>query len=167
MDLTVYTNCDQLTLVVNGAEVETKEAVDHCVVFENVALAEGENIVTAKGCGAEDTITLNGVAVHNEAYTLPDIAEAMAVGNWFDEVSDNEDTDEIVVIEGNFSIRDTFGELLSNEECFKIIKGWLMKMGNLTVASMLTTLRDMMGFLTFDQGNAGLMGNVTPGIWHS
>ena len=33
---------------------------------------------------------------------------------------------------------------------------------NLTVASMLTTLRDMMGFLTFDQENSGLMGAVTP-----
>ena len=151
-----------MTLIVNGAEVETKAAVDHCVVFENVALADGENTLCAKGCGAEDTVKLNGVAQHNDAYTLPDIAEAMAVGNWFDEVSDNEDTDEIIVVDGCFSIKDTFGELLSNEECFKIIKGWLMKMGNLTVASMLTTLRDMMGFLTFDQENSGLMGAVTP-----
>ena len=81
MDLTVYTNCDQLTLVVNGAEVETKEAVDHCIVFENVALKDGENTVTAMCgccCGVEDTITLNGVAEHNSEYTLPDIAEAMA-----------------------------------------------------------------------------------------
>ena len=161
-NITVYTNCENVTLYLNGAEVATKPAVDCCVVFENVALADGENTITAKGYDAEDTITLNGVAVHNDAYTLPDIAEAMAVGNWFDEVSDNEDSDEIIVIDGYFSIKDTFGELLSNEECFKIIKGWLMKMGNLTVASMLTTLRDMMGFLTFDQENSGLMGAVTP-----
>ena len=113
---------------------------------------------------ASDTITLNGVPVHNEAYTLPDIAEAMAVGNWFDEVSDNEESDEIVVVDGCFSIQDTFGELLSNEECFKIIKGWLMKQGNLTVASMLTTLRDMMGFAKLSDlaaGGGSMVGDVT------
>jgi predicted secreted protein len=153
-----------LQSLVNGAEVETKQAVDHAVVFENVALADGANTVTAKSCrGVEDTITLNGVAEHNAAYTLPDIAAAMAVGNWFDEVADNEDSEEIVVVDGCYSIEDTYGDPLSNEECFKIVKGWLMKQGNLTLASMLTTLRDMMGFMKFSESGAasGLMGNVT------
>ena len=160
-DITVYTNCDTVTLVVNGAEVETKAAEDHCVVFENVALKDGENTVTAKSCcGVEDTITLNGVAEHNPAYTLPDIAEAMAVGNWFDEVSDNEESEEIVVIEGYYSIEDTLGVLLANEECLKITKGWLMTMGNLTLASMLTTLRDMMGF--YKVNGLSAMGDISP-----
>ena len=144
-NITVYTNCENVTLVVNGVEVGTKAAVDHCVVFENVALQAGENTVTAKGCCVEDTITLNGVAEHNPEYTLPDIAEAMAVGNWFDEVSDNEDSDEIVIVDGYYSVEDPVGVLLANEECLKIVKGFMMKQGNLTVASMLTTLRDMMG----------------------
>jgi len=150
-NITVYTNCEKLTLVVNGTEVETKEAVDHCIVFENVALRSGENVVTAKCgccCGVEDTITLNGVAEHNPEYTLPDIAAALAVGNWFDEVADNEDSDEIVIVDGYFSVDDTAGEALANEECLKIVKGWFMTQGNLTYASMLTTLRDMMGFYT-------------------
>ena len=145
-NITVYTNCENVTLVVNGAEVETKAAVDHCVVFENVALKDGENTVTAKSGAVEDTVTLNGVAEHNPEYTLPDIAAAMAVGNWFDEVSDNDDSDEIVVVDGYYSVEDTLGVLLANEECLKITKGWMMTMGNLTVASMLTTVRDMMGF---------------------
>ena len=148
-NITVYTNCEKVTLIVNGQTVETKEAVDHCVVFENAAFVDGENTITAKTCcGCEDTITLNGVSEHNADYTLPDIAEAMAVGNWFDEVSDNEETDEIVVIDGYYSVEDTAGECLANEECLKIVKGWFMTQGNLTYASMLTTLRDMMGFYT-------------------
>ena len=67
------------------------------------------------------------------------------------------------MIDGYYSVDDTFAVLLSNDECFKIVKGWLMKMGNLTVASMLTTLRDMMGFMTMRQsaGNASLMGEAT------
>ena len=145
-NITVYTNCENATLIVNGAEVETKAAQDHCVVFENVALNDGENTITAVCGEVSDTITLNGVAEHNDAYTLPDIAEAMAVGNWFDEVSDNEESDEIVIVDGYYSIEDTAAEVLGNEECLKICKGWFMAQGNLTYASMLTTLRDMMGF---------------------
>lgn len=72
----------------------------------------------------------------------------MAVGNWFDEVADNEESDEIVVVDGYYSVEDTAAELLSNEECLKIVKGWFMAQGNLTYASMLTTIRDMMGFYT-------------------
>ena len=145
-NITVYTNCDEITLIVNGVEVATQASVDHAVVFENVALNDGENIITAKAGDLEDTITLNGVAEHNEEYTLPDIAEALAVGNWFDDIADDDDSEEIEIIDGYYSVEDTSGELLANEECLKIVKGWYMQMGNLTFASMLTTVRDMMGF---------------------
>jgi beta-galactosidase len=147
-NITVYTNCDEVTLVVNGVEIATQAAVDHAVVFENVALKDGENVVSVRAGEVSDTVTFNGVAEHNPDYTLPDIAAAMAVGNWFDEVADNEDSDEIVIIDGYYSVDDTAGECLSNEECLKIVKGWFMTQGNLTYASMLTTLRDMMGFYT-------------------
>ena len=148
-DITVYTNCESVTLMVNGVDVGTQNAIDHTAVFKAVAMKDGENTITAKcaccACGTEDTITLNGVAEHNPNYTLPDIAEAMAAGNWFDEVSDNDDSEEIVVTEGYYSVKDACVEVLSNEECFKIVKGWCMSMGNLTCASMLTIVRDMMG----------------------
>ena len=143
--ITVYTNCDEVTLVVNGTEVETKAAVDHCVVFENVALKDGENTVSVKSGEVSDTVTFNGVAEHNPEYTLPDIASAMAVGNWFDEVTDNEDSDEIIVTDGYYSIEDPFGVLAAKEDCVKCIKGWFMAMGNLTMASMIGAIAGMMG----------------------
>ena len=145
-NVTVYTNCDEVTLYVNGVAVETKAAVDHAVVFENVALNDGANEITAKAGDVEDTITLNGVAEHNEEYTLPDIAAALAVGNWFDDIADDSESEEIEIIDGYFSVEDTAGEVLANEEGLKTVKGWYMKQGNLTYASMLTTIRDMMGF---------------------
>ena len=157
-NVTVYTNCDEVTLVLNGVEVETKAAVDHCVVFENVALADGANTVTAKAGAVEDTITLNGVAAHNSAYTLPDLAEAMKMGNWFDDIADNDDSDTIEILDGYYSIEDTLEVLLTNEECFKTVKGWLMSIGNLTLASTLSGLRDMMGFMPFTQGVSMLGG---------
>ena len=160
-NVTVYTNCDEVTLVVNGVEVETKAAVDHAVVFENVALNDGANTVTAKAGELEDTITLNGVAEHNPDYTLPDIAAAMAVGNWFDDIADDDDSEEIEVIEGYYSVEDTLAALLSNEDVEKTIKGWLMKNGNLTMTSMLTTVRDMMGFAKLPDV-LGMTGGATP-----
>ena len=50
-DVTVYTNCPSVTLLVNGAEVGTAQAVDHACVFRDVPLAEGANTVTAKADG--------------------------------------------------------------------------------------------------------------------
>ena len=160
-NITVYTNCDEVTLVVNGTEVAAKAAVDHAVVFENVALNDGANEITAKAGEVSDTITLNGVAEHNADYTLPDIAAAMAVGNWFDDIADDDDSEEIEVIDGYYSIEDTNGVLLANEDCIKIVKGWLMKNGNLTMTSMLTTVRDMMGFNKFVD-SLSLTGGATP-----
>ena len=144
-NITVYTNCDEVTLVVNGVAVETKAAVDHAVVFENIALNDGANTVTAKAGDVEDTITLNGVAEHNADYTLPDIAAAMAAGNWFDDVADESESEEIEVIDGYYSVEDNLATLLGNEEVTKTVKGWLMKNGNLTMTSMLSTVADMMG----------------------
>jgi len=144
-NITVYTNCEEVTLVVNGVEVATQPAVDHAVVFENVALNDGENTITAKSGNIEDTITLNGVAEHNEEYTLPDLAAAMAVGNWFDDVSDDNESEEIEIIEGYYSIEDPFAELAANEDCVKCVKGWFISMGNLTMASMIGAIAGMMG----------------------
>ncbi len=145
----VYTNCDTVTLLLNGVEVETKEAVDHEAVFENVALKDGENTVTAKAGELEDTIVLNGVAEHNPDYTLPDIAAAMQVGNWFDGIADTEEGEEIEIIEGYYSIEDTIIDLMKNEECIQIMKGWLMQQGALSMVSTLEATRDMMGTHSF------------------
>lgn len=160
-NITVYTNCDEVTLVVNGTAVETKAAVDHAVVFENVALQDGANTITAKAGDVEDTITLNGVAEHNPDYTLPDLAEAMQIGNWFDDIADDSDSEEIEVIDGYYSVKDPVGILFANEECLKITKGWMMTQGNLSSASMLTTIRDMMGDKTLE-GLGGLAGEISP-----
>ena len=160
-NITVYTNCDEVTLVVNGTAVETKAAVDHAVVFENVALQDGANTITAKAGDVEDTITLNGVAEHNPDYTLPDLAEAMQIGNWFDDIADDSDSEEIEVIDGYYSVKDPVGILFANEECLKITKGWMMTQGNLSSASMLNTIRDMMGDKTLE-GLGGLAGEISP-----
>ena len=163
-NIIIYTNCEAVTLFLNGAEYETKAAVDHAVVFENVALKDGENTVTAKAGDLEDTILLNGVAEHNPAYTLPDIAAAMQIGNWFDDIADTGESDEIEIIEGYYSIEDTFIDLMSNEECIKIMKGWLMQQGCLSMVSTLEATRDMMGSMSF-RGLSAFMDTLPQRNW--
>lgn len=121
-DITVYTNCDQVTLYLNGQPLDTAEAVDHMVVFENVPLENGENMVTAKGdSGVEDTVSLYGVLVHNTNYDLPDLAAALQMGNWF--LSQTQSVDY-----GDQGYRADLlvGQLCKSEECAQIIRGWIM-----------------------------------------
>ena len=113
-DITVYTNCDEVTLVVNGAQVATKKAVDHAVVFENVALCDGANTVTAKAGSVQgNTITLNAVDTPNPDYILP--KPEQDAGNWFEMPELPEDTT-IVEVDGMFSVHDTFKEILAHDE---------------------------------------------------
>ncbi len=113
-NVTVYTNCNAVTLVVNGVDMETKAAQDHAVVFENVALRGGENTVTAySGDVKGNTIVLNAVAEPNPDYILP--KPEKEAGNWFT-LPELPDDIEIVEVEGNFSVYDTAEEILENPE---------------------------------------------------
>lgn len=120
-DITVYTNCDEVTLVVNGAEVATRPAVDHAVTFPDVALLDGANNITARAGGLEDSIVLNGVAEHNRSYDLP--AGEGDAGNWFDE-------NPLEFPEGFYSIRDKVRDLLANPDCARVLQPVVDGIGN-------------------------------------
>lgn len=123
--ITVYTNCDEVTLVVNGIEAATRPAVDHCVVFENVALNDGANTVTAKsGSVTANTITLNGVAEHNYAYDLPEGNEG---ANWFNDPAAvaARKASALKFPAGYYSVKDKVSDLLANSETAKIVGGVL------------------------------------------
>ncbi len=125
-NVTVYTNCDQVTLVVNGVEVETKQAVDHAVVFENVALQDGENTVSAKwGHVVSNTITLRAVAEHNYAYDLP---EGNQGANWFDDPAAVAARKALKYPKGYYSIKDKMGVLMQNPQCAAILGGLMKQM---------------------------------------
>ena len=113
-NITVYTNCDEVTLMVNGAAVATQPAVDHAVVFENVALADGANTVTAV-CGdvTANTITLNAVAEHNYAYDLP---EGNQGANWFNDPAAVAARKKLSFPAGYYSIKDKVGVLFNTPE---------------------------------------------------
>ena len=114
----VYTNCDEVTLVVNGKDVETKAAVDHMIVFEN-AVVDGENVITAySGDVKGNEIKLNGVAEHDYSYDLP---EGNQGANWFDDPAAIAARAAFKYPKGYYSIKDKVGVLMANPETAKIL----------------------------------------------
>ena len=127
-DVTVYTNVSSVTLVVNGEDVETKEAVDHAVVFKAVPLKDGENTVTARCAECDlqgNTITLNAVSEHNYAYDLP---EGNQGANWFNDPAAVAARKALKYPEGYYSIKDKVSVLLANPETAAIVKDTLGKL---------------------------------------
>ena len=121
----VYTNCDEVTLVINGSDVATKKAVDHMIVFENVVV-DGENVITAySGDVKANTITLNGVAEHDYSYDLP---EGNQGANWFDDPAALAARQAFKYPKGYYSIKDKVGVLMANPEAAKILGDMFAKM---------------------------------------
>lgn len=113
----VYSNCDTVSLEVNGQAVASVkgEKVFH---FSTVALEMGENQVTAIGYrnGAEEsreTIALNRVTEPNPEYVLNDDMEGEGADNWFVEKADGT-VGFFEFPEGYYSINNTIEEIVSS-----------------------------------------------------
>ena len=150
MSVIVYTNCDQVTLVVNGQEVTTKQAEDHMIVFENV-IVDGENTVSAF-CGEvkSNEAKFNGVAEHNYAYDLPEGNEG---ANWFDDPEIVELKKAFKYPKGYFSIKDKMGDMMAHPEASALLNQMMAAMaggggaGSAMMSSMGQMSEEMMGFL--------------------
>ena len=99
----VYSNCDTVTLLADGKEIETRTGDK---VFEFEAPISAEHRIEAIGsCGGEkysDEMAVRRVDKPNENYIF---GGAGSVVNWFDK----ED-----LKAGFYSIKDTFGDLMKN-----------------------------------------------------
>ena len=114
----VYTNCDEVTLVINGKDVATKAAVDHMITFENVVV-DGENLITAySGDVKANEIKLQGVAEHDYSYDLP---EGNQGANWFNDPAALAARTAFKYPKGYYSIKDKVGVLMANPETAKIL----------------------------------------------
>ena len=149
-NVTVYTNCPSVTLILNGAEVATLETVDHAAVFKDVPLKDGPNTVSAR-CGdvASNTIILNGVAEHNYAYDLPEGNDA---ANWFDDPKAREARKPLNYPEGFYSIKDKVTDLLANSETAAIIHDAMEVFSKSSMMSMMGSSKE--------DGAGGIMGTM-------
>ncbi len=143
-DLIVLSNCQEVTLELNGSIMGTQAVADHKAVFADLPLRKGENVLRATVRGAEDNAVLMGVDKHNDAYDVPDMMEAVNAGNWFLDQSDEGEA------ENYYTIDMEGGKLLSDPACLRLVRGWLMASSmplteKMTVTSRLPNYQAMWG----------------------
>ena len=142
----VYTNCDEVTLVVNGKDVATKKAQDHMIVFENV-IVDGENVVTAyAGEIKANVATFQGAPDHDYSYDLP---EGNQGANWFDDPEMVAMKKAFKYPKDAFSIKDKIGDLMAHPQAGPLMAQMMESMsGSVTMlASMGQVSEEMMGFI--------------------
>ena len=123
----IYSNCDEVTLYVNGTEVGTKTGEDHIFLFENVALQAGLNEVKAVAGDLEDVALFNKVEEANPSYVCPESESGGAVANWFEMPEDIGDIEieELEITDDVYSTRCTIGELFKNPEAKAVLQKYL------------------------------------------
>lgn len=155
--LKIYSNCNQVTLFVNGEEITSKNSDEKIFVFENVKLRDGLNVIRAvaraEGVTCEDAAVFNKVDEPNPSYVAPVGETGIAVENWFEmpDVGDVE-IEELEIPEGVFSTRSSLREIFDNEEARAIFikyfgdieeKPLFSMMMDLTVEQIATLAEDV------------------------
>ena len=105
-EIRIYSNQPQVTLLVDGEKVGSLTGE---MVFTFRVNITGEHQVTAVAGNCKDSITVRKVKTPDPAYRF---AKSGSVSNWFDEANFKTDC---------FSIRDSFGSLMSHPETGKIV----------------------------------------------
>ncbi|WP_042460852.1 glycoside hydrolase family 2 protein [Neobacillus dielmonensis] len=127
----IYSNCDAVTLYVNGQETETKTSDNHVFIFENVSLNEGINEIKAvssqDGAILADVARFNKVAEPNPSYQAPEADTGGMVANWFTmpDLNDDVEIEELTITEDVYSTRDTVERLLQNEQAKEVLEKYL------------------------------------------
>lgn len=114
-EIKIYSNCDTVTLTVNGEE----QTLSGDKIFRFTAeIKEGENEITAVSGELSHTIKITGVTEENESYRLGDGQQSF-VRNWF-EAGDEIDVERL-------SLNDTVGEIVNNSEVQQLMSTHLGK----------------------------------------
>ncbi len=121
----VYSNCDTVTLTVNGEKQEM--TADKIFEFDAV-IKEGENVITAKAGKLTHKIKINGTDVPNPDYILPEGCKSF-VRNWFNSSED--------INPDSLSLNDNLGDIIFNSEVQKLIKNH----ANITVDNDMPVLK--------------------------
>ena len=109
----VYSNCDTVTLYQDGKEIGTKSGY---LVFTFDVTLTGEHEICAVSGACRDTMHIVRVQQPDESYIFN---KALGqVTNWFDA----EENDPAC-----FSVEDTYGELLANEQTKAVIEAMMAK----------------------------------------
>ncbi|HEY9573948.1 MAG TPA: glycoside hydrolase family 2 TIM barrel-domain containing protein [Lachnospiraceae bacterium] len=159
VDIKVYSNQPEVTLYVNG-ECKTKKSGDKIFIFEGIELVKGDNhIFAVAGEGIYDSISLLHVDTKFEGYVMPveEEEERDGVKNWFEDVDMSKEAPKLSFKEGFYSIKDTIGDILANEDASNIMADAMATFSGMkvkkTAFSMMAglSLEDMSGAISQDK----------------
>ncbi|WP_029199922.1 glycoside hydrolase family 2 protein [Oribacterium sp. NK2B42] len=119
IEIKVYTNLSDAVLYVDEKEFGSgTNDGNGRIVFSDVPLHEGENRIKVASEGLTDECVFVRVDSEDENYRLPGNNAGQAVKNWF--LSDDD-----VVREGYFSIKDTANDILENPDARAVLEKYL------------------------------------------
>lgn len=122
-NIKVYSNCDEITLWVNGEKLGTKKSHKKIFMFENVAINMGENLIVAESsCGYVDESKIIRVEQANQNYVyVNENPRRNRVIHWFE----NGTTEEQIFPKDCYSVRDKVGVIFDNPEARCIIESYV------------------------------------------
>ena len=119
IEIKVYTNLSDAVLYVDEKEFGSgTNDGNGRIVFSDVPLHEGENRIKVAAEGLTDECVFVRVDSEDENYRLPGNNAGQAVKNWF--LSEDD-----VVREGYFSIKDTANDILENPDARAVLEKYL------------------------------------------
>ena len=119
IEIKVYTNLSDAVLYVDEKEFGSgTNDGNGRIVFSDVPLHEGENQIKVVAQGLQDECVFVRVDSEDKSYRLPGNNAGQAVKNWF--LSDDD-----VVREGYFSLKDTANDLLENPDARAVLEKYL------------------------------------------
>lgn len=144
INIKVYSNCDEVTLFVNGEKVNALTG-EHTFVFENVQLSEGATdvrvIATKAGKEYTDYAFFNKVTEANPVYECPEQGGGFAA-NWFDEDLISQYTDieitELDITDDVYSTATSIADILDHEEAARILRKYCPNLVDSPMISMIS-----------------------------
>lgn len=123
----VYSNLETVTLFVNNTEIGTVTSDNHVFTFENVSIKDGQNDLKAISGEHTDESMVNKVAEPNETYVCTQKTDH-SVDNWFDDAGLDQDVQPLEYPEGFYSIKDSVGDIISNEAGDTVLRKYMKEM---------------------------------------
>lgn len=140
----VYSNLSEVKLYIDGELFESKSGY-RVFVFKHVPISLKGTMIVAQADNKFDSMTIYQTEEQNETYilALEDDDESDGAANWFN-LDDYKEVSTLEIKEGYFSIKDTIGDIIANEEAgTKLAQIMGVTTGMKIKASMLGMVKDM------------------------
>ena len=117
-DITVISNVKELSLKVNGIDVDKRPVEAVMTVFKDVAIKPGENEIEVCSDELSDQILINSVKEPDPSYICEKKTESDNAINWFEGLDPEtmEKTDKVELAPDCFTFEDTICDIFANGE---------------------------------------------------